>query len=85
MGEHSIQNLTKDQIVAASQCRSAEELIAMAKTVDVDLTKEEAEAFLLEFSNNKLDGEMLEQIAGGTNVCYVVDGCAFKCALMSDN
>ena len=42
--------ITKEMLEKAMQCKTAEELIAYAKTAGVDLTKEEAEAYFDELS-----------------------------------
>jgi len=60
--------LTKEMIMKAMQCETAEELIALAKAEGIKLTKEEAEAYFAEIDDVELDGEMLEQVAGG--VCW---------------
>ena len=60
--------ITKEMLEKAMQCKSAGELIALAKTGGVDLTKEEAEAYLAELADVELDDEKLKQIAGG--VCW---------------
>ena len=60
--------LTKEMIAKAMQCETAEELIALAKTGGIELTKEEAEAYLAELDDYELDGEDLKQVAGG--MCY---------------
>ena len=60
--------LTKEMIEKAMQCETAEELIALAKTGDIELTKEEAEAYLAELDDVELDGEVLQKVAGGG--CY---------------
>ena len=57
--------LTKEMIAKAMQCETAEELIALAKTEGVELTKEEAEAYLAELNDVELDGEVLKNVAGG--------------------
>ena len=57
--------LTKEMIAKAMQCETAEELIALAKTEGVELTKEEAEAYLAELEDVELDGEVLKNVAGG--------------------
>ena len=62
--------LTKEQIEKAMNCETAEELMEMAKAEGIDLTKEEAEAYMAELSDFELDGETLKQAAGG--------GCAFR-------
>ena len=38
--------ITNEQIMKAAQCRTADELMALAKAEGVDITKEEAEAYL---------------------------------------
>ena len=60
--------LTKEQIQKAMSCETAEELMELAKTVGVELTKEEAEAYLAEMEDVELDSDALKQVAGG--LCY---------------
>ncbi len=69
--------LKKEQIMKAMQCKTADELVALAKSEGYDLTKEHAQAFLDEFADRELDEELLKKIAGGTEVCYAVGGCAW--------
>ena len=45
--------ITKEMLEKAKQCNTAEDLIAYAKTEGVDLTKEEAEAYLDELSDGR--------------------------------
>ena len=61
--------LTKDMIEKAMQCKSADELIALAKTGGFEMTKEEAESYMEELSDFELDGIALKNIAGGR--CYM--------------
>ena len=50
--------ITKEMLEKAMQCKTAEALIAFAKTEGVDLTKEEAEAYFDELSECELkDGD----------------------------
>lgn len=65
--------LTKKQIAKAMACETAEELMALAKTEGIELTKEEAEAYLAEISDVELDSEALTRVAGGES-CYMVGG-----------
>ena len=58
--------LTKAQIMKAMQCKTADELIALAKAGGYEITKEEAEAYMAELADYDLDGEKLQAIAGGT-------------------
>ena len=57
--------LTKEQIAKAMSCETVEELMELAKTEGVELTKEEAEAYLAEMEDVELDEEVLKQVAGG--------------------
>ena len=61
--------LTKEMIEKAMQCKTADELIALAKTGGYEITKEEAEAYMTELSDFGLDGTALKSIAGGK--CYM--------------
>jgi predicted DNA-binding protein len=60
--------LTKEQIQKAMACETVEELMALAKAEGVELTKEEAEAYLAEMEDVELDSDALKQVAGG--LCY---------------
>ncbi len=57
--------LTKEQIKTAMKCKTAEELLALAKTEGVELTKDEAEAYIAEMADYELDDETLKSAAGG--------------------
>ena len=57
--------LTKEQMEKAMACKTAEELMALAKAEGYELTKEEAEAFLAELSDVELGDEVMEKAAGG--------------------
>ena len=61
--------LTKEQIAKAMQCKTAEELVELAKTAGYPMTIEEAEAYMAELADFELDGEALKQVAGG--ICYM--------------
>ena len=63
--------ITKEMLEKAMQCKTAEDLMALAKAEGVAVTKDEAEAYMAE-----LDGAALKKIAGGD--CYAVDGCMEK-------
>ena len=51
--------ITKEMIAKALQCETPDELIALANSEGIELTKEEAEAYLVEFS------DVLQKVAGG--------------------
>ena len=58
-------SFTKEQLAMAKQCKTPEELIELAKKADIELTKEQAEAYLDELQDIELDAEILERVAGG--------------------
>ena len=47
--------LTKEMLVKAAKCKTADELIALAKKEGFKITKNEAEAYLNELQNVELD------------------------------
>ena len=61
--------LTKEQIAKAMSCETVEELMELAKAEGIELTKEEAEAYMAEMEDVELDSDALKQVAGG--VCYM--------------
>ena len=65
MDKFDLNSLTKEQIELASQCKTPEELIELAKKAGVELTIEEAQAYLAELENMELDEATLEKVAGG--------------------
>ena len=71
MGKINMNELTKEQIQKAMACESVEELMELAKAEGVELTKEEAEAYMAEMEDVELDSDALKQVAGG--MCYSAD------------
>ena len=63
--------LTKEQIEKAMACETAEELMALAKSEGVELTKEEADAYLAELADVELQEGSLKMAAGGSCDSYV--------------
>ena len=57
--------ITKEMIAKAMQCETADELIALANSEGIELTKEEAEAYLAELEDFELDSDVLQKVAGG--------------------
>ena len=60
--------ITIEMIEKAKKCETADELIALAKTVGFDITKEEAESYLDELEDFELNSKDLDKVAGGS--CY---------------
>lgn len=57
--------LTNDMLEKAANCKTADDLIALAKTSGIEITKAEAEAYLDELQNLELDEKTLDEVAGG--------------------
>ena len=59
-------NFTKEQIQKAMECKSADELLALAKAEGVELTAEEAEKYFETLQTKELSLDDLDAVAGGT-------------------
>ena len=60
----------------AALCETAEELIALAKSAGIEITKAEAEAYMAELENCELSSDALDKVAGGemcTGIGYDYD------------
>ena len=57
--------LSKEQIEKAMTCKTADELMKLAKAEGFELTKDEAKEFLAELADFELDEETLNKAAGG--------------------
>ena len=66
MAKVNINELTREQVEKAMSCKTAEELMALAKAQGIELTKEEAESYLAELEDFELDGDMLKRVAAAT-------------------
>ena len=60
--------ITKEMLEKAQACKTAEDLVALAKENGVELTAEEAAAYLAEHEDGKLTGEELDAVAGGGKI-----------------
>ena len=60
--------ITKAMLEKAKECKTADELIALAKAEGMEITKAEAESYLAELSDYELDSKALDKVAGGG--CY---------------
>lgn len=68
--------ITNEMIERAMKCKTTDDLIALAKSEGIVLTREEAEAYMAELNDVELDASALKKVAGGD--CYAVDGCMEK-------
>ena len=57
--------LTKEQIAKAMSCETVEELMELAKAEGIELTKEEAEAYMAE-----MEGQRRAEKCGGRCMLY---------------
>ena len=57
--------LTKEQIQKAMACKTADELMVLAKAEGFSITIDEAEAYMTELADVELDGDALKNVAGG--------------------
>lgn len=57
--------ISSDLLKKAQQCKSAKELTELAEESGIEVSLEEAEALLDEYSDVELDEEMLDEAAGG--------------------
>ena len=62
--------LTKEQIEKAMACKTAEELMAAAKAEGIELTKDEAEAYMAELADVEITDAELKHAAGGFCLRY---------------
>lgn len=79
MEKLDLNSFTKEQIAKAAKCKTPEELIELAKKGGIELTKEQAEAYIAELANYELDEAELEKIAGGEDSCYMKNCSDFWC------
>ncbi len=63
--------LTREMMMKAMQCKDADELIALAKAEGKEITREDAEACLDKMGDFELDENVLENVAGGV-ACAIV-------------
>ena len=63
--------ISEEIIEKATKCKTTDELLALAKTEGIEMTKDEAEAYLTEMEDVELTDAELQQAAGG--VCWKDD------------
>ena len=62
--------ITREMLEKATQCETAEQLIALAQESGFEITQAEAEAYLAELEDCELNAADLDNVAGG--LCYGV-------------
>ena len=75
MDKLDLNSLTKEQIEKAMACNTPEELIALAKTEGIEITLEQAEAYLEELQDVELNQETLDKVAGGSGKTHRSHDC----------
>ena len=68
MAKVNTNELTREQVEKAMSCKTAEELMALAKADGFEMTKEEAETYMVELEDFDLDDKTLKQVAGGSRI-----------------
>ena len=58
-------NLSEEVIAKAMQCETPEQLIELAKGEGIELTLDEAKAYLAELDDIELDRKQLKAVSGG--------------------
>lgn len=66
--------ITKELMAKAAACKTAEELLALAKQNGIEISVEQAETYLAEYVTNRLDKEKLDAVAGGQSSSLGLDG-----------
>ena len=66
---------TKEQIRKAMNCKTVDELLALANSEGVELSREQAEEYIAQLGKRKLTDEELAQVVGG----FGSGGCDHFC------
>jgi len=66
--------ITQEMMEKAAACKTAEELLALAKENGIEISVEQAETYLAEYVANRLDKEKLDAVAGGQSSSPGFDG-----------
>ena len=57
--------LTREELMRAMECETPEELMELVKKIDIEITREEAEAYLETMEELELSPKETEDVAGG--------------------
>ncbi len=77
--ENDRKKITAAQAIAIKQCKTADDVVALAKEHGVEMTIDEAEACIVElqdFTLDKVSDEDLDAVAGGG--CWTKSICPFN-------
>ena len=75
-----MKNLTPELIKKAKAAKSAEELLALAKANNVELTEEEAKTYFAQLNaNDSISDDELDAVAGGGGSCPGDDESCPRC------
>ena len=61
--------ISRELIAKAMMCDTPEDFVKLAKENGIEMTKEEAEAYLTEMEDISLDSEQRKSVAGGIIIC----------------
>ena len=67
---------TKEQMKKAMNCKTVDELLALAKSEGVDLSREQAEEYIAQQGKRRLTYEELSQVVGGCPTDGVWPDCS---------
>ena len=70
--------ITNEIIKKAMECDTPDELIALAKTAGIDITKAEAEAYLDGLDDLEMNSDTLDKVAGGSPAFCSYGGFAHR-------
>ena len=71
--------ISREVLAEAMRCETPEALMKLAKENGVELTKEQAEAYLAEIDDIDLDSTQLKDVAGGSDYCKANRPCHKHC------
>ncbi len=71
--------ISREVLAKAMLCETPEALMKLAKEHGIELTKEQAEAYLAEIDDIDLDSEELKNVAGGSSYCKANTPCRKYC------
>ena len=74
---------TTEQMRKAMECKTADELLALAKAEDVEFSREQAEEYIANLGRRKMNDEELAQVVGGKKLGGS-KGCLEKCYTYKD-